>query len=460
MEMKIYLVVPNRKLGYPPLFKKLLNIPNLSISTLASLTPKHYDISVIDENLKKINLCYYDTIKADLVGITVHTPNAERAYSIAKILRKRGISVVLGGIHPSSLPEEALQYCDAVLVGEAENLWIQLLDDFSAGKLKRIYKSSKKPSLVNSKTPRFDLFPNRSLIAINPIQMTRGCPFKCEFCSVSAFYGNTCRYKPVYNLIKEIKNRKSRYVFFVDDNIVSSRRYSFELFSELKSMGIKWFSQVPISFAKDEELLHLAKKSGCSGVMIGFDSVIPESLKSVSKTQNNVDGYLSCVRRIRNAGIPVAGSFIFGFDEDDTTVFERTIEFTKMMEIDVAYFFILTPYPGTKLYRQLTEEGRIIDNDWAKYDCNHVVFLPKKMKPYELIQGFEWAWNEFYSARISFKRMFKKFTPAVVFANSFYLFGRRFHRLEIKRSEAMIFEQDFRYAGGITKWKKLITKNV
>ncbi|HUU46388.1 MAG TPA: radical SAM protein [Acidobacteriota bacterium] len=425
---RILLVAPTRGLGYPRLFKKVFYVPNLAIRTLASLTPPDYEVSLLDEALDRPDLGHYEATDADLVGLSVSTQNASRAYAIARALKRKGKTVVMGGIHVTALPSEALQYSDAVVIGEAEGVWQELVHDYATDNLQQIYRAAR-PSPELATPTRISPASHQSLISVRPVQISRGCPFGCEFCSVSAFYGHVTRYKSVEAVVNEITNAQSTYVFFVDDNLFASKPYARELLHRLHALKIRWVSQAPISIAWDPEILSLAKSSGCRGLMIGFDSVNQGSLASVSKRQNQVQSYKGAVTSIQNIGIPIAGSFIFGFDQDDESVFEETVRTAKNLEIDLAYFFILTPYPGTQLYQTLAREDRIFERDWAKFDCNHVVFSPRRMTPAQLQQGFEWAWKEFYSPISTLHRMFKTPAATTALANAFYMFGRRFHKM-------------------------------
>jgi radical SAM superfamily enzyme YgiQ (UPF0313 family) len=429
--MNILFIIPCRGLGYPRIFKKrLFNLTSLTARTLLSLTPQEHNISIIDENTQNISLDSYKDIDADLIGINVHTHNAERAYSIATIFREAGKTVILGGIHVSSVPEEAIQYADSIVIGEAENVWKTLLDDFKKGSLKKIYKADELCTL-NNPLPPARYHGQKAIFNATTVQTSRGCPHECEFCSVSAFYGHKWRYRPVDIVIEEIKQTGSRNIFFVDDNIFASKQYARDLFTGIKKLKVSWACQAEINVATDKALLELAYSSGCKGLMIGFDSVSHSSLNEAKKNHNRVENYIAAVRNIKKAGIPVVGSFIFGFDHDDESVFDKTLAMTKKMQIDLAYFFILTPYPGTELYRKLDDQKRILHKCWTFYDCNHVVFKPKKMSATQLEQGFKRAWNEFYSVKNVISRIIRNPKLVVILANTFYIFGRRLHKMQL-----------------------------
>lgn len=271
--MKIELIAPGWQepsLWSVPTFR----LPPLSLPMIASLTPDDFDISISDENISPIDF----NKDIDLAAITVMTPLAPRAYEIADRFRAKGVRVVLGGMHPSFLPEEAIQHADAVVIGEAEGVWAELLEDFKQGKLKQFYKCSSFPQLENLPIPRRELFPSKGYFTVNTVQVTRGCPFDCDFCTVTKFFGNKHRYRPIDEVVVEVSSLKGKSVVFVDDNIIGNIPYAKELFKALIPLKIKWLSHASINVARDEELLRLSAESGCVGYMIGFESISQESL--------------------------------------------------------------------------------------------------------------------------------------------------------------------------------------
>ena len=361
--------------------------PPLALPMVAALTPEDVKVIIVDEKVEPIDF----EENVDLVGISVMTPFAPRAYEIADIYRKRGIKTVLGGIHPTALPEEAIEHADAVVIGEAENVWGNLIEDFKKNRLKRFYHSDQLISMKGLPLPRINLLNKDAYSTINCVQTTRGCPHNCEFCSVTAFFGRRYRQRPIKEVITEIKRLKANYVFFVDDNIIGDIGYAKELFQALKLLNIEWNNQCTLTIAKDDELLKLAQESGCDMMYIGFESLSQENLESIGKSFNRVEEYEEAVKRIQDHGIEIMASFIFGLDHDDETVFEKTINFIKKNKIKKPVFSILTPYPGTKLYQRLEQENRIIDRDWSKYDFGHVVIKPKLMSPETLQRGYNRA---------------------------------------------------------------------
>ncbi len=373
----------------------------LSLTTIAALTPTDIEVAITDENVESID---FDE-DVDLVGLTAMTMHAMRAYEIADRFRKRGITVVMGGLHASSLPHEAKEHVDAVVIGEAEHVWGDLLKDFQKGQLKPFYKSDHFCSLQKQPHPRLDLLNKNNYWTINCIQATRGCPFSCDFCSVAQFFGNTYRYRPVDEVIEEIKALPPGYCAFVDDNIMGKPSYAKELFEKLTPLKRKWTSQGSITMANDSTLLKMAVESGCYALFVGIESLTQDNLSSMNKSINNVARYEDAIKKIRDHGIMVIGSFIFGFDHDDDAVFERTVRFCEKNKIDLPIFFILTPVPGTRLFKRMEEDGRILHKDWSKYNGSNVVFKPKLLSEQTLFNGYNWAFQESYSHHSIAKRI-------------------------------------------------------
>lgn len=380
----------------------------LAIPTLAALTPPDIEISVIDENIEPID---FDT-HTDLVGISVRTMFAKRAYQIASKFRERGVKVVLGGIHTSMVPEEASLYADAVVIGEAENVWHELLNDFKNNNLKRVYKSDTHPDLAHFPMPNRSLLKNdRYLLHI--VQTTKGCPFFCEFCSVHAFDGTKIRHRSMEQVIKDIKEtqidrirERKKAIFFADDNIVADRKYAKTFFKELLPLKIGWSCQASLNVAKDDEILKLMAESGCGGILIGFESIAEDNLRQMNKKINLTQDFSKAIQNIHSHGIAVQGSFIVGHDNDTQETFQRLADFINKSNVIFALISILTPFPGTGLFKRMEEEGRLIHKDWEKYDSKTVVFKPKNMTPLELKKGFIHVYREVYS----FKSIYKKLT--------------------------------------------------
>lgn len=393
--MKLLLIAPS---WADPLWKKEKTkgiFPPLNLAIVAALTPQDWEVRIVDENLEDV-----DTgVEADLVGITAMTSLAPRAYQIADAFRAQGVKVVLGGIHPTAVPEEAIQHADAVVIGEAEATWPQLIKDFLASRLQPFYRPARYPSLEGLCPARRQLLNRSRYLLPSTLYTTRGCPFACSFCSVTTFFGHTYRFRPVEEVIKEISTLSNKLVAFVDDNIIGNLRYARQLFQALVPHQITWFSQGSLNIAKHPDLLDLARESGCIGLFIGFESLSPATLKEMHKKQNQVEEYEQAIATIHQHGLSVEGAFVFGFDQDDEGVFERTVNFARRNKLEAAQFAILTPYPGTPLYAEMEKQGRIIDRNWAHYDVSHVVFAPRGMSARALQEGRNWAWKEFYSLR-------------------------------------------------------------
>jgi len=378
--------------------------PRLSLPVLASLCPPETEIKIIDEYFEEINFGE----PVDLVGISFMTSQAPRAYQIGDEFRKRGKKVVMGGIHASALPKESLAHADAVVVGEAEGIWATVLEDFTKGIMKGVYRSPQFPSLNGLPIPRYDLLQKNRyrLLKINfPIQATRGCPFLCEFCSVSRFWGNQIRFRPVEEVVQEIQKTGLKKMFFIDDNITGHRTYARELFRALIPLKIRWVGQAPLSLAKDEELLSLAADSGCAVLFMGIESLSESNLASIGKGLFKAQEISQLFRRLREKGIQIHASIIFGLDGDGPDVFHETVQFLIREKVAYSEFFLLTPLPGTNLQKRLEAEDRILSYDWSHYDCFHAVFQPLKMDRESLEKGLWDAYREFYSTRSIFQRL-------------------------------------------------------
>ena len=411
--MRILFVAP----GWPKgrLWGELgFKFPSLSLAALAAVTPDSFEIALWDENIEKSA----PTGPVDLVAITAMTPQAPRAYAIADSLRARGIPVVMGGFHASVLPDEALHHVAAVVVGEGETVWPRLLNDFRQGKLAPLYRADSLVAMADIPTARRTLFAGKRYLFTNTLQTTRGCPFECEFCSVTAFYGRKYRTRPVANVLAELTELRKRnsFAFFVDDNLVANRAYALELFAGMKGMGFKWLSHAPIDTGRDPELLRAAGESGCIGLFVGFESLNQETLAAMGKVTNRATSYLDDARAFRDHGIGILGSFVLGCDGDTPEIFPRILRFCEEARLESAIFPILTPYPGTAVRRRLEEEGRIVSNAWEDYDMGHVTFQPRGMTAKELQEGHDFLNRSFYSFGSMYRRIFKAHRSVQVFA--------------------------------------------
>ena len=375
--------------------------PPLNLCMVAAYTPIEVEVSITDECVKPIDF----EKDVDLVGLTAYTNSAPRAYEIADAFRQRGVPVVMGGVHASTLPEEALEHCDAVAVGEAEGVWQRLISDFFRGRLERRYQNGQLACLEGLPMPRRDLLRPKDYVTINTVQTTRGCPHNCSFCSVTRFNGKTYRFRPIPEVVREIESLPSRNVFIIDDNIFSYRKRTRKLFEAMVPLGIRWGSQCTISIAHDPEILELAAKSGCIGLAIGLESFCKESLEAAHKRFNDPKQFYREIETIKRYGILIWGSFVLGFDEDDEESLEKTIQMAKESRLDFACFNFLTPLPGTMVYDRLKEEGRLAGKNWADYNMANLVFSPARVSSEVLKKKVRKAWLEFYSMRAVIKRL-------------------------------------------------------
>jgi len=371
----------------------------LGLGMVASLTPQDWNIRLLDENFREFRYR-----EADLVGITAVTASANRAYEIAALYRAKGIPVVLGGIHGSSMPDEALKYVDAVVIGEAEGSWERLLRDFEAGNLQKTYTSGLS-DLAGMPPARHDLFHPGYLFA--SIQTSRGCPMDCEFCSVPAFNGNRYRLRNPEAVVDEIASVPHRMIYFVDDNIIGYSRQAEEHASAIfegmirRNLKKEWFAQVSLNIMEKPELLRLARRSGCRMLLIGIEAENPEALKDSNKKVNlrlGVEKYAKAFRLIHRHGIVVLGAFIYGMDSDTTRALQDRTRYILSSSIDVTQASVMTPLPGTRLFNTLQREGRLLcqdfPKDWQHFHFSDVVFNPAGMTPRELAESTDRAYRE------------------------------------------------------------------
>jgi len=395
--MKILLVVPvHRKQN----FKRFLQPPPLNLMMIAALTPADMDVQIVDENIETID---YD-IPVDLVGIGAGTSEIVRAYTVCDEFRKRGKTVIMGGIHVSALPGEALKHADSVVIGEAEGLWERLLEDFRDHRLAKIYRHAALPDISRLPRPNRDILKGKRYLTRNVFQVSRGCPYHCIFCSVTQFFGNKFRMRNVDEVLKEIESMDGNFLLFIDDNIFGDPDFAARLLEGMIPLKKKWGSQCTLRLADNPKLLNLAVRSGCMGMLIGLESINEDSLKASGKPIV-FSKQTEMIQRILDSGIHIDGSFVFGFDNEDASIFERTLEFVTKIHLPAATFSILTPFPGTRLIDTLEKEGRIIDRNWEHYNGTQVVFRPAKMSLEQLTRGRKWLKQEFYSFSSIFNRI-------------------------------------------------------
>jgi radical SAM superfamily enzyme YgiQ (UPF0313 family) len=418
-----------------PAVEENARIPNLSLPILAALSPHDAEISFTDDLLTPINL-NKDLKEVDLVGITVLTKTALRAYKIADAYRKKGIPVVLGGIHPTALPEEAKAHADSIVMGEAEEVWPTLIEDAQRGNLKPFYRQEGFTVLSNIPVPRRDILPRRGYLPLDVIQVTRGCPFRCEFCSVQNFFGETYRFRPISEVVEEVHRLRHRWMMFNDDNIIGNRSYSKELLEALIPLKKKWFGQASLSGLKTIENVELLAKSGCNSLFIGFESLSKKNLVMSKKFQNDPSEYREIIDTLHRFGIAICGSFVFGFDEDDPSVFEETVSFSIQTKLFSAIFMILTPYPETAFYHRVKNEGRLVQDRWwllKNPGDSAPHFLPKKMSRKVLRDGWKKAWKEFNSFPSIWKRFHWNYPPTLINRFVYFPFQWMQHRFTKKK---------------------------
>lgn len=409
--MKILLISP--AVDAEKRTNKGLMMPQLALYILAGLTPPEHEVVIIEEETCHINL----EQECNMVGISCMTANAPRAYELCREFKRRGKTVILGGVHPSILPDEALQHADCVVVGEAEGVWEILIKDFQNNNLKRKYHDPI-PDLGKYVPKDFSKMIKKGLFNLIPIMTTRGCPYNCDFCCVTNLFGKKIRHIPIENVVRDIQESGSKNFMFLDDNIIGHPKYAKELFRAIKLLRIKWVGQASISLlTRDDELMQLAAESGCKVLFIGIESVSEEQLQSMRKAIKDIEHLESAIKKIKKMGILILASIIFGFDNDTKEIFNETVRFLIRNKVSIASFNVLTPYPGTNIYENFKNENRLITTEWMYYDHNTVVFKPINMTPYELQIGKINARKKFYSLSSVMKRSLGNlFNPLVYFA--------------------------------------------
>lgn len=379
-------------------------LPRMGLGILAALADPTDEVTYSDDLVRPFDV-EKDLKDVDLVGISVDSKTARRSYEIATAYRRRGVKVVLGGIHPTALPEEAALFADSVVVGEAEDVWPELLADFRAKKMKPLY-GGVWPTLGGRPYARRDLFKSKKYIPFQVVQTMRGCPYPCEFCSVSTANGSTMRFRPVEDVLGELRQLGPR-ILFADDNVMIHRKHSAELFTRMAELGKSWVGQCSLAAVRRLENVELMAKSGCKALFVGFESVDDATLKQMGKRQNHASEYREVVQMLHDHGIATWGSFVFGFDTDNLEVFERTAQFAIDAQLTMASFAILTPYPGTKLYKRLLAEKRLTDPRWwlrKNHDADSPYYLPAQMSREQLHEGWQRAWKMLYSPSSIWKR--------------------------------------------------------
>ncbi len=394
----------NLKYGFldKTLYTAFSILPTLYARKIAAITPKNHNVELLTERYSKIDF----NKDYDIVHINFTTSTTPRAYDIADKFRKKGKTIVLSGLHPSALPEEAIKHADSVLLGWGELNWLNFLKDYENKNIKSIYqpvkydKSIKIPP-TNVKLPGF--------VITGAVEATRGCPYKCKFCPETNIPGGSQFYsRPIDEVIDEIRSIPQKTIMFYDTSLTIDTEYTKNLFKKMKKLNKKFFCNGNVDvLSKDKELIRLSHEAGCVSWLIGFESISQESIDNAGKKTNKVDDYFTAVKNIHENKMAVIGCFIFGFDTDTKDSFDLTIKTIKKLGIDVADFCALTPFPGTPVFDQLKKERRILTEDWSKYTMKDVVFKPKNMTEKELIEGVKKMYIEFYSTSYTLTRILK-----------------------------------------------------
>lgn len=393
--MKVLLIEPNMILNRHYREKTVFTLEPLNLARLAGLTPPDVEVEIFDERIEDID---FDR-PCDLVGISVRTFNARRAYQIAAEFHRRGVKVILGGFHPSLLPEEASRYADSVLIGEAEHTWPSIIEDARQGKLQALYEAKLNMPFACVPTNRAPLKGKRYL-PVTMLEITRGCPFDCGFCSVTQFHHRQFRHRPIAEVLEEVRANPNPLYLFTDDNISANKAYAKELFRALIPLNRRWISQASITSADDLEMMDLMAASGCVGVLIGIESIAPENLRQVNKTWNTARvSYETAIAAFHQRHIPVVASFILGLDDDTPQKLDALLEFAIHQQFFAALFNMLTPFPGTRLYSDFIIQNRMILPHWwidEKYRFGVPAFQPKLMSYEALAEKRMEMYKRFY----------------------------------------------------------------
>jgi len=427
--MKIALIRPN--MGD---YRSTDAMPPLAMGILAARAREH-DVVFYDDRVEPIPT----TIDADLIALSVETFSARRAYQLADQFREQGCQVVMGGHHPTFLPEEALMHADSVVTGDAEGAWEQLISDSANGQLQRVYVGNNQAELCDYRIDR-SIFAGKSYAPIEVIQYSRGCRFECDFCSIYSFYGSNVRTRPIDHVRQELKalNRK-RLLFFVDDNLFSSDENISVLLSTIKPLNIRWSCQISIDIARNLDRLDQLAEAGCRYVLIGFESLDENNLRQMNKRWNNVAGdYLQVVHELHQRGIGVYGTFVFGYDHDTTETIRRSVDFALEARLDIANFNPLTPTPGSGLYNRLLAENRLLSPHWwldSHYKYGDPIFTPKSLTAEQLTEGCFEAKKQFYSWSSIARRVANKDKKFSVFGTAMTSIANIISRREVYRKQ-------------------------
>ncbi|WML29322.1 radical SAM protein [Neobacillus sp. OS1-32] len=403
MKKKLLMITPENQEINRFRKRQFNNFVQITMPYLAAFVDQEkYLVTLVDEYNQKTPFDRH----FDLVAITVNTSNAAHCYRMSEKFREMGAKVVFGGPHVTLLPDEAMEHCDYLIVGEAEQTWPQFLSEFYNGECeKKLYQMGEIPFLAGIPIPRRDLIHKR-FFTKGAVISSRGCPYHCAYCNLKQIYHDSFRTRPIAEVIEDIRQMKSKYFVFWDDNFFGDIRYAKALMKELKGLNKRWAAQVTLERCRDQELLQLAKESGCIYFFVGIESFSEESLQSVNKRINNVAKYEQLIGDIHRHGISVQAGIIFGFDTDNRDVFKKTLDACNHLGIDGVTVSILTPLPKTPVYEQYKREGRLLTDDWSAYNGKtRVAYQPKQMTAEELFEGYMWFRKEFYSWKSICKRM-------------------------------------------------------
>ena len=399
--MKVLLVTPENRFIRAFRRGQINNFAQLTMPYLAGFVRAPHTVALVDEYVQTVE----PDADADLVGITCNTPNAPHVYRLADAFRSHGRRVVLGGPHPTLLPEEARAHADCLVIGEAEETWPRLLEDAARGVLAAEYRAAAPPSLAGLPPARRDLIVGRGLLA-NTIVATRGCPHRCSYCNLRQIYEPSLRFRPVEEVAAEVRRMRAPFFAFWDDQLFMDRGYARRLFAQLEGAGKRWAAMVTLASARNEDLLAAAARAGCSCLFVGLESFSSRSLELADKSFNVVESYAEAVARIHAHGITVQAGLVFGFDGDDESAFERTLAEATRLGLDGATVSVLTPFPRTPLFETLERSGRLLTRDWSYFNGKTAVtFRPARMSPEALWNGTLWFRRRFFSAACILERL-------------------------------------------------------
>ncbi len=409
-----------------PIKQRKLHLPGLTLPMLAAVTPPEVDIRLLSETVEDIPFDEH----WDLVGVTGMGSGIVRAWQIADEFRKRGVTVVQGGIAASLAKSEwSLEHADALVIGEAEDVWPKLLEDFMGNRLQKIYRMEKRPAIDALPLPRYDLMNASKLGVWRPVQATRGCPFTCSYCSITSFFTQSYRKRPIDQVIRDVRAAKrsgSRYIAFIDDNIGVDFDYCAELWEALIPEKIIWMSQCSLHIAERPEMLELAHRSGCRLLSFGIETVNANSLETVDKVWNRPERYEEAIKAIRKYGIDVSTEMIIGLDGDDDSVFQKTYDFIMDNQITVPRIHIMTPIPGTPLYDELIEKGRMVSDDFGRFSGGQVVYKPLNFSPDELQKGYWRIYDKLFTLQSILQRVGRNRASLGLYMRAF-IWGVNFH---------------------------------